>query len=324
MRSILDYQIKGYDFKERGSTLILVVQATAVFLLITFILFAFANYQVIAIQMKDWIKGSPAYDDDKDGLPNWWEEKYNLAVKDKSDAFLDPDQDGLNNLGEFKNNTDPYNPDTDQDGYKDGEEIKAGYNPNGEGKLDTDQDKMPDWWESKYGLDPNDKDDADLDPDNDGLNNLQEFKYKTHPLNSDTDKDGVSDGKEISSGKNPNGIGEMDSDYDGMPDQWERRMGLNPYNDQDARFDNDHDGLANYEEFKHNTDPYNPDTDDDGYKDGEEIKNGYNPNGEGKLDTDDDGMPDWWEAKYSLDSYDKNDADLDMDSDGLKNVEEYK
>jgi LPXTG-site transpeptidase (sortase) family protein len=142
-----------------------------------------------------------------------------------------------------------------------------------------------------------------LDPDNDGLNNLLEFKYKTHPLDVDTDKDGISDGKEISSGDNPNGMGKMDSDYDGMPNQWERRMGLNPYNDQDARFDNDSDGLANYEEYKHGTDPYNPDTDQDGYKDGEEIKNGYNPNGEGKLDTDEDG---------------------DMDSDGLKNIEEYK
>jgi LPXTG-site transpeptidase (sortase) family protein len=324
MHSILDYQIKGYEFKERGSTWILAVQATAVFLLITFILFAFANYQVIAIQMKDWMKGSPAYDSDKDGMPNWWEEKYNLTLDNKNDAFLDPDNDGLNNYGEFKSGTDPYNPDTDGDGYKDGEEIKAGYNPNGDGKLDTDGDGMPDWWEARYGLDSYDKDNVDLDPDNDGLNNLQEFKYKTHPLNADTDRDGVSDGKEITSGENPNGIGRMDSDYDGMSDQWERKQMLNPYNDQDANFDNDNDGLANYEEYEHGTDPYNPDTDGDGYKDGEEIKAGYNPNGDGKLDTDGDGMPDWWEAKYNLNLNDKNDADLDMDSDGLKNIEEYK
>ena len=52
----------------------------------------------------------------------------------------------------------------------------------------------------------NDKNDADLDPDNDGLNNLQEFKYKTHPLDADTDKDGVSDGKEISSGDKYSGL----------------------------------------------------------------------------------------------------------------------
>ena len=324
MHSILDYQIKGYEFKEKGSTWILAVQATAVFLLITFILFAFANYQVIAIQMKDWIKGSPAYDSDKDGIPNWWEEKYNFAVNDKSDAFLDPDNDRLTNYEEYKYGTDPYNPDTDGDGYNDGEEIKNGYNPNGEGKLDTDQDGMPDWWEAKYGLDPYNKDNADLDMDSDGLNNLQEFKYKTHPLDADTDKDGVSDRKEISSGNNPNGIGEMDSDYDGMPDQWERKLMLNPYNDQDARFDNDSDTLTNYEEYKYGTDPYNPDTDGDGYNDGEEIKNGYNPNGEGKLDTDQDGMPDWWEAKYGLDPYNKDNADLDMDSDGLNNIEECK
>ncbi|MFH1482518.1 MAG: hypothetical protein ABIE46_03290, partial [Patescibacteria group bacterium] len=31
------------------------------------------------------------------------------------------------------------------------------------------------------------------------------------------------------------------------------------------------------------TDPKNPDTDGDGYKDGDEVKNGFNPNGSGKL-----------------------------------------
>lgn len=43
--------------------------------------------------------------------------------------------------------------------------------------------------------------------------------------------------------------------------------------------DDDKDGLTNQEEFFYNTDPQNSDTDGDGYLDGDEIKNGYNPNG---------------------------------------------
>jgi len=49
--------------------------------------------------------------------------------------------------------------------------------------------------------------------------------------------------------------------------------------------DTDNDGLSDEKEEMYNTDPENPDTDDDGYLDGEEVKNGYNPNGEGELTT---------------------------------------
>ena len=36
-------------------------------------------------------------------------------------------------------------------------------------------------------------------------------------------------------------------------------------------------------ETKYKTNPNNPDTDGDGYLDGDEVKNGYDPNGDGKL-----------------------------------------
>ena len=41
--------------------------------------------------------------------------------------------------------------------------------------------------------------------------------------------------------------------------------------------DPDHDGLTNREEAIWNTDPFNPDTDGDGFKDGEEVASGHNP-----------------------------------------------
>lgn len=48
--------------------------------------------------------------------------------------------------------------------------------------------------------------------------------------------------------------------------------------------DSDSDGLIDYvEENIFNTDPNNPDSDGDGYKDGDEIKNAYDPNGDGRL-----------------------------------------
>ena len=48
--------------------------------------------------------------------------------------------------------------------------------------------------------------------------------------------------------------------------------------------DTDNDGLIDYEEVKiYHTNPLLPDTDGDGHLDGVEVKNGYNPNGAGKM-----------------------------------------
>ena len=47
--------------------------------------------------------------------------------------------------------------------------------------------------------------------------------------------------------------------------------------------DSDNDGLTDEYELIYGTDKDNPDTDGDSYKDGDEVKNGYNPLGAGRL-----------------------------------------
>jgi pectate lyase len=46
-----------------------------------------------------------------------------------------------------------------------------------------------------------------------------------------------------------------DSDGDGMPDEWERRYGLNPSDPSDGKRDKDNDGYTNVEEYLNKTDP---------------------------------------------------------------------
>lgn len=49
----------------------------------------------------------------------------------------------------------------------------------------------------------------------------------------------------------------LDADGDGMPDEWERKFGLNPGDAADAEADLDKDGFTNLEEYQAKTDPSN-------------------------------------------------------------------
>lgn len=50
----------------------------------------------------------------------------------------------------------------------------------------------------------------------------------------------------------------LDGDGDGLPDEWEKRYGLNPDDPADAHADKDNDGFTNMEEYLAKTDPSDP------------------------------------------------------------------
>jgi arylsulfatase A-like enzyme len=66
----------------------------------------------------------PFPDNDRDGMPNGFENQHQgLDRENPLDATLDFDGDGLTNLEEYENGTDPSLWDTDGDGYSDGDEV---------------------------------------------------------------------------------------------------------------------------------------------------------------------------------------------------------
>ena len=243
--------------------------------------------------------------------------------------------------------------DSDDDGLPD---IRENYDYGTDyNNPDTDSDGMPDDWEAAHmGLwsnvsqkyepaDPN-IDDASDDYDNDGLMNIDEYRYSTEPGNPDSDFDNMSDGWEVKYGLNPLNPDDAYNDYDNdnLTNLQEYQHDTNP-----NKNDSDSDGLNDYDEiFIHSTDPCNPDTDDDGMPDGWEVKYGLNPlnpddayndydndgltnleeymhdTDPGNSDTDSDGMPDGWEVKYGLNPL-ADDSSNDDDNDSLTNIEEY-
>ncbi len=131
-----------------------------------------------------------AGDTDFDGMLDSWELSNGLDPTTASDKGGDRDADGLTNLEEYINQTNPQS-------------------------SDTDNDLMPDKWELDNGLDPTSALDAYADADGDGLTNLQEYQAKTNPNNIDSDGDLMADQWEIDYGLNPNDPADASADPDG-------------------------------------------------------------------------------------------------------------
>ncbi|MFH1072393.1 MAG: hypothetical protein V1743_03110, partial [Nanoarchaeota archaeon] len=80
-------------------------------------------------------------DSDDDGIPDECETAWGLNPYDAADSSLDPDNDGLDNMGEYQvakrfghtgkcdEASDINDKDSDNDGYPDGEEVSKGYDP---------------------------------------------------------------------------------------------------------------------------------------------------------------------------------------------------
>ncbi len=128
---------------------------------------------------------------DRDGMPNWWEERFFLEPFSGEDGIWDSDGDGVLNYLEWTVGTHPTDPDTDNDGICDGSELDMGTDPN---NADSDSDGMPDGWELSMGTDPLSRSDGEIDHDGDGLDNLAEYAAGTDPFDPDSDGDELEDG----------------------------------------------------------------------------------------------------------------------------------
>ena len=136
-------------------------------------------------------------DEDEDGLPDYWEEKYGLDFEDDGSVDKnngpegDPDEDGLTNIDEFELKTHPKEADTDEDGLSDGIETGTGTYVSATNtgtdplNADTDGDGLADGVETNTGTLVNSNDTG------------------TDPHNSDTDGDGYADGGEVIGGTDP-------------------------------------------------------------------------------------------------------------------------
>jgi len=105
-----------------------------------------------------------------------------LPVLASANNLPDRDGDGVpdqDELGIYQ--TDPDNPDTDNDGYSDWAELNAGFSPHNPLAVKLE----------------------DNDQDHDALSDRLELAFGTKILDPDTDQDGFKDGEEIAAGYDP-------------------------------------------------------------------------------------------------------------------------
>ncbi len=290
-----------------------------------------------ADQDGDWGPGDGETDPrnpDTDGGGEWDGDEVDGGrepVDNPDDDQGDIDMDGLRDIEEDVNGngvvdpgeTDPNDPDSDDDGLLDGVEVN-GDNPTDPLDPDSDDDGILDGAEDSNGngaLDEGESDPNNADSDGDGLRDGNEDLDRdgelddgeTDPSNPDTDADGIPDGVE-------------DADQDGERDEGETDP-TRPDTDNDGLSDGVEDANQNGMRDEGETDPLDDDSDDDGLLDGVEDQNA-NGNFDGgpetdplDPDTDGDGLNDGVEDVDQDGNFEDGETDpnnRDTDGDGLE------
>ena len=233
-------------------------------------------------------------DDDNDTMPDAFEELYGLNPL-VNDAAGDFDGDGISNLTEYQNGTNPAivnadTIDTDSDGVVDvSDNCPATSNA---AQTDTDGDSAGNA--------------CDADDDNDGVIDTSDAFPLDATETVDTDSDGIGNNADT----NDDGDAVADSSDDFPLDATETVDTDNDGIGNNADTDDDADGVIDTSDAFPLDVTESTDTDSDGV--------GNNADS----DDDNDGMPDSFELVYSLNPL-VNDANDDADSDGVSNIDEY-
>ncbi len=208
---------------------------------------------------------NPASNDtDNDTISDWWE----IWVYNTSALNADTDGDGWSDPTEVLEEVFPYGP-WPPSNWSTGLPAGEGGTHGGYLLAALSTDTLPPSKHLLLMIQPIHPTSAtDWDSDDDWLPDGGEGDfYRTDPLNSDTDKDGIPD------------TYEFDTDYDGLPDGIEFMIRLQAtYGGGILNPDSDLDGLLDGDEYYiYHTDPRRVDTDGDGYSDGLEVALGLDP-----------------------------------------------